>query len=241
MQPHSYIPRPPNPIGRIVPLPGRPPLTESFCDGIRDLPRYITNRIDDGEIAMPQTMRKTLPLTIGAALLALSLSAPVFAGQMSLAPMFDQIDVNGDGRISVSEMHNAAAKHFAKRDQNTDGRLSADERAGKKQNRMNARFTRIDSDNSGAISLEEMQTYADIRVTKRFRRIDTDTNGEISREELHAMQTRRANRPVAPDTDVTLATVDARMMTMFDLADTNRDGYLSREEAEQMRGAGAGQ
>lgn len=192
---------------------------------------------------MPQTTRKTWQASLSAALLALMVSTPAMAGQMSLAPMFDGIDTNGDNKISVTEMHRAAAKHFAKRDLNADGKLTADERQTAKGDRMDLRFNRIDSDNSGAISLDEMQAYADIRVTKRFRRIDSNHNGEISREELRTMRKRggHAARAMRPDTDVTLATVDARMMTMFDHADTNRDGFLSRDEAKQMRSAGVGQ
>lgn len=49
-------------------------------------------------------------------------------GGMMMGKMFDMADANKDGRVSLQEATDAAAKHFDMADANRDGRVTPDER-----------------------------------------------------------------------------------------------------------------
>jgi len=81
-------------------------------------------------------------------------------------PMFEKIDANKDGKITLAEMKAAKEKfgkgrhgkggerHFAKLDANGDGKLTQAEAAAAS----NRHFDRIDANKDGAVTLEEMKT-----------------------------------------------------------------------------------
>ena len=50
-----------------------------------------------------------------------------FGGMMG-GPMFTMADANKDGRVSMQEATDAAARHFDMADANRDGRITPDER-----------------------------------------------------------------------------------------------------------------
>lgn len=49
-------------------------------------------------------------------------------GMMMMGQMFDMADANKDGRVSLQEATDAAAKHFDMADANRDGKITPDER-----------------------------------------------------------------------------------------------------------------
>jgi len=108
--------------------------------------------------------------------------------------MFQQMDANSDGKVTVDEMKAARAAHFAETDTNGDGFLTTDEmQAGmlaKMQERMSQRTDRMmehaDADGDGKISADEAQAMP--RLDKMMARLDKDGDGAISTEEMSMMK-----------------------------------------------------
>lgn len=108
--------------------------------------------------------------------------------------MLEQLDVNGDGAITMEEFKAAGEARFAKVDTDGDGLLTAEEMAAGKEARNEERqakriarhIERIDENGDGMVSLEEMQAASEKRAAKMFDRLDEDGDGTISAEELEA-------------------------------------------------------
>jgi Ca2+-binding EF-hand superfamily protein len=49
------------------------------------------------------------------------------AGKASKAGKLSRLDENGDGKIEIAEIRNAASRQFARLDQNSDGSVTAEE------------------------------------------------------------------------------------------------------------------
>lgn len=120
---------------------------------------------------------------------------------------FDKIDTNHDGQLSVDEMQaahrEAAAKHFAEKDADKDGKLSRAEVA----KMPDAVFARIDANHDGFLTPDELAQAHGGHGEKRFLRADTNGDGLISRDEALARSDKR-----------------------FARLDTNGDGVLTQEE-----------
>ncbi len=129
-------------------------------------------------------------------------SAAAFGGPKDAAdrPSFAQLDANGDGTVSATEME-------------AFGALQATER-----------FKSADSDGDGKISTEEMAASMDAdrasraaqRVDRMVARFDTDKDGMISEDEMTAAVGK--NRRETPG---------ARFISW---ADTDKDGVISEDE-----------
>lgn len=151
-------------------------------------------------------------LALSAALAAVALPALAREAGPRFGPRidFEQVDANGDGRITAEELAAHRAARFAGQDSDGDGVLSADEMKAavlaRVKERIEARIDRMiarrDSDGDGAISLAEMQ--GGDGGERLIERLDTDGDGAISAEELAAMKSpfgkhrRGAGRP-GPD------------------------------------------
>lgn len=106
------------------------------------------------------------------------------------AVIFERLDADGDGAVSLAELEAMRAARFAQTDADGDGRLDRDEllaRAGHRADRM---IERLDSDGDGAITAEEFAAARagrggpdPARVIARF---DTDGDGALTRAEFDA-------------------------------------------------------
>lgn len=114
------------------------------------------------------------------------------AGQAQKGPRagFEQMDTDGDGRITAAELDAVRQARFEAMDTDGDGKLSAaemqarmEQRAGKRVERM---MTRADQDGDGALSMAEMQKMQDMRRGSMMERLDKDGDGGITRSEFEA-------------------------------------------------------
>lgn len=118
-------------------------------------------------------------------------------GPRGMGPMmsFEEMDLNGDGKVTPEEMATLGQTRFDKADTNGDGFLDAEEmeahilemakeHAAKKSERM---IEHKDADKDGKLSFEEMQP-SDKRKDKMFDRFDKDGDGAISQAEFDEAQ-----------------------------------------------------
>ena len=151
------------------------------------------------------------PALIAAALIASLMASTAFAEMgpggpgghegegPKLLDLFDEIDTDKDGKLSLAELEAHRAAEFAASDTNGDGALDAAEIAA----RMMARFQEKladkaqhmidnrDNDGNGTISADEMGKGP---AEDHFARIDTDNDGAISKEEAEAAMQHRKKR-----------------------------------------------
>ena len=108
------------------------------------------------------------------------------------APMmqFDEIDANGDGKVTRDEIAAGMKARFADADADGDGTLSAEEMTAQMLERMQARaearvarmIAARDADGDGVLSPDEMgPPTPEGRMMARF---DTDGDGAISKQEF---------------------------------------------------------
>jgi Ca2+-binding EF-hand superfamily protein len=113
--------------------------------------------------------------------------------------MFDTIDANNDGKVTMDEIEAHRAAEFTAADTNGDGALDSDELTARQMTRMQERMaTRVqhmidnmDNDGNGSLSADELGRGP---FENRFARIDTDNDGAISKEEAEAMLHHRKMR-----------------------------------------------
>ena len=199
-------------------------------------------------------MLKTVILA-GAAALVLSGAAAAQDG-----PPRSRVDVDGDRRISLSEMQAAHAQRFVRLDVNRDGRLTQAERqagrqairaerTGRRAERQAAMFSRRDTDRDGALSAAE----APKRLAERFAQVDVNRDGRLTAQELQAgrmalrsngrgpgrdsgtRQERGGRADADGDRVVTRAESEAQVRARFARLDANRDGFVTRDERRAQR------
>ena len=122
-------------------------------------------------------------------------------------PVFEEIDLDGNGGVTAEEMQQARdamkAARFAQADTNGDGALSVDELTAAAQNdradRMAERIARMverfDDNDDGMLQADEMGRDGAQRGGDRmFSRADANNDGSLSAEEYADAQTRMAER-----------------------------------------------
>ncbi|WP_050522863.1 EF-hand domain-containing protein [Pseudorhodobacter wandonensis] len=119
--------------------------------------------------------------------------------------VFEEMDANGDGKVTKDEVAAFHAAQLAAMDTDKDGNLSAAELIAAQQKRQAEREadreTRMaermieqrDANKDGVLSLEEMAPKGD-RGDKMFDRADTDGDGAISKAEADAMKAKMEKR-----------------------------------------------
>lgn len=109
---------------------------------------------------------------------------------------FEEIDVDGNGEITLLELQGIVAARFAKADTDGDGFLTQTEleSAGHKhaQKRAAKMMERMDADGDGKIALIELKPRRD--PAKMFDRLDADGSGAISATEFDAAHEKRNKR-----------------------------------------------
>ena len=154
----------------------------------------------------PQMKIKTAFIAALAGIVAVTAAAPSFAAadpakkEKRINRMIKRADLNGDGRVSQSELARGVAVTFATLDANGDGVLNSGEianaKAAMKAHRKQAKA-------SGEARTHYVKFPAK-KASKRFAKIDANGDGAISRAEL----TRISEK-------------------MFSRRDKDGDGYLS--------------
>ena len=126
------------------------------------------------------------------ALLALALASPVHAQDAGafVGFIFDRIDRDDDGLVSVAEMNRARAGQFDRVDRDGDGEVTRAEaeRIGRRIRRgaaqleggLDAAFDRFDANGDGAVSRQEYLS----RDPAWMRLFDVDDDGALSRAEV---------------------------------------------------------
>lgn len=108
-----------------------------------------------------------------------------------LIEMFDTLDADKSGTLSLAELEAGRKAEFAAADTNSDGNLSADELSARALARFQERLAErtqamldnMDNDGNGSLSEAELGTGPGER---HFARIDTDNDGAISKAEAEA-------------------------------------------------------
>ncbi|NIZ10134.1 EF-hand domain-containing protein [Pseudooceanicola sp. HF7] len=129
---------------------------------------------------------------------------------------FSQLDVDGNGELTLEEMQAhgkaRAQERFAAADTDGDGKLSeadvaahmkamrAEREAQRDARRAKHFLAERDADGDGLLSIDEMAPKG-ARAEKMFGRVDRDGDGVISAEEFQAMQDRFAERGMHPHGD----------------------------------------
>jgi len=116
--------------------------------------------------------------------------------------MFEKLDANGDGSITMEEVQGAGAARFAEADANGDGQLSAEEmaaasegrRAERMADRIAKRIEKHDANGDGTLSLEEATAAAQgSRLEEMFERFDADGDGNVTKAELEQAMEKRGH------------------------------------------------
>jgi Ca2+-binding EF-hand superfamily protein len=162
------------------------------------------------------TVRAHLHMVTLAGLIAVGGAAADAKGS-GAAERFEEIDTNGDGELTQTELKAHGEARFAAADTDGDGLLSdvemaaaRAERGGKRAARMLERF---DADQNGALDADELAKAAEARGGKRgnrmLKRLDANVDGKLSFEEMSGRR-------------------DASKM--FERLDADNSGTLSAEE-----------
>lgn len=116
-----------------------------------------------------------------------------------LTEMFEAIDADSDGKITLAELEAHRKAEFAAADTNGDGALSPDELSAHQLARIQARLAertqamldKMDNDGNGSLSEDEMGKGPGER---HFARLDTDNDGAISKAEAEEAMQHRGKR-----------------------------------------------
>ena len=154
---------------------------------------------EEGNVTMSMMKAGLLALMIPAAM-----SAPVFAQQAGSEPprmIFEELDADGNGSVTLEEVQAAGAGRFARADADGDGALSRAELIGQGQarvaDRVDRMLERLDADGDGQLTQAEMEEAREGRERRggrfgrggpsperMFERLDADSDGAVTQAEF---------------------------------------------------------
>ena len=170
------------------------------------------------------------------------------AGEMpSVDQIFQQLDKNGDGKLTKDEMPERLGQFLMRADANGDGALTKQELAEARKNLSAAKpaagagaglptvdemFQRHDKNADGKLTKDELPEFA----AERLMRADANGDGELSKEELTEMRKKWAEQAGAaagrdgPGGAGPGAGGRFDSAEMFQRLDRNGDGSLTKDE-----------
>ncbi len=136
-----------------------------------------------------------LGATIPLALVLPALAQPMGDG---MRMVFEALDLDGNGAVTMQEMEDARGGRFAEADANGDGALDRDELLAMGHARMERRVDRMiergDADGDGMLGEAELAALregrgasgGEDRIARMFDRMDSDGDGSLSETEVEA-------------------------------------------------------
>lgn len=110
------------------------------------------------------------------------------------ARMFQRMDADSDGRVSVAESEAFRAKRFERLDANADGSVTMQEirdgRERKRTERMEKRFGNLDANGNGTVEKSEFDAMAH----RRFERMDSNSDGVLTLDEIRVHRQKHHQR-----------------------------------------------
>src|SRR5690348_6877730 len=157
--------------------------------------------LDGGEKLMSHT--KWIAIATATLLTGMTMGPAAFAengmqngslDQQNMTSVWNKLDANHDGSISMSEHQRHADQMFKNADTNGDGKLSKQEsrtamqsmhHGNTSQDHFNDWWNKVDTNGDGSISMSEHRAYMD----QMFRKADRNGDGKLSQSEFQmAMQ-----------------------------------------------------
>jgi len=148
-------------------------------------------------------MKTTVLLSASAIILTFALAGASIAspGARAASDVFETLDADNDGRITREEMAAKRAERIDALDADGNGFVTAlelqDAAAQRARQRAERLIQRRDTDGDGQLSIEELGG-AD-RAEARFDRVDRNGDGAITKAEFDAARDRRKQRGPAQD------------------------------------------
>lgn len=199
-------------------------------------------------------MKKTTLTALTLSILSLGVAGVVIAKPHgSQMPDFEQLDTNGDGAITTSELRAIHTAKFIENDTNGDGFLDIEELTAVRgeNTRRGPRFTpenveemaakfiaRADSNNDGILAKDEIRGP----VVRHFAEADTNTDGFVDSSEIQAQMLKLAEghegiekhmERTDKDGDGMISLEESnpdRSMDIFQRMDTDSDGNVTKAE-----------
>ncbi len=133
-----------------------------------------------------------IPVTLAATLPVSAMGPNDRDGRGMQRPVFSDLDLDGNGELTLEELEAAGQAHITEADTNGDGMLSRDEMIASSMARVeagvDARLERFDDNEDGLLSANELDDMRPRRGNpeRMFSRVDADGDGIVTEAEFEA-------------------------------------------------------